>query len=105
VQQPLGPRDLIATLVIPFVSNFDGQQLRDAIKDVTDADCEVFGDNSGPNSVRFRSATKAPDGTHTWEFTRVNPGEFDPFQGMNRSGVAYWRFESVPAQGNVRFPK
>ena len=105
MQHPLGTRDLIAALVIPFVSNFDKQQLDAAITDVTDDDCEILGDRSGPVNVRFRSALKAPDGTHNWEFTRINPGEFDPFKGMNNTGIAYWRFESWYGPSDVKFAK
>jgi hypothetical protein len=105
MQQPLGKRDLIAALVIPFVKNFDQPQILSALEGVTDDECAIFGDASGPSNVRFRSATAAPDGTHMWEFTRINPGEFDPFNGMNTSGIAYWRFESWYAPGDVKFAK
>jgi hypothetical protein len=105
MQHPLGKRDLIAALVIPFVGNFDKAQLEAALKDVTDDDCAIFGDQSGPSNVRFRSAITAPDGTQFWEFTRINPGEFDPFKGMNNTGIAYWRFESWYAPTDVKFAK
>ena len=105
MQAPLGRRDLIAALVVPFVGNFDRQQIEAALKDVTDADCEIFGDASGPGNVRFRSEVKAPDGTNIWEFTRINPGEFDPFKGMNNTGIAYWRFESWYAPTDVKFAR
>ena len=103
--QLAGKRDLIAAVVIPFVTNFDRAQIVAALAECTDADCEVYGDRMGANRVTFKSPVPAPDGQHEWEFTRINPGEFDPFKGPNRSSVAYWRFDSWYTRDAVSFAK
>lgn len=105
MQPQLSKRDFIATLVVPFVSNFDKKKVEEALAGVTDADCEILGDGTGASAARFRSVINAPDGTPIWEFTRVNPGEFDPFKGMNSSGVPYWRLDSLHVPANVKFPR